>query len=312
MQNAFFHPPEVIVLGAAAIDLVARVQAMPNPDEIILAESYAQYPGGAAANVAVGLARLGVKTGFVGCLGDDAWGSQLKATFDQEGVDTRQVFIEPGQHSAACFIAVEPQGVRRIIALGGMALLDSVERLDAHYFEAARALYIGDAFTDVAAAVARLARQQGARVFLAPGGVMASAGLGLLAPVLALSQVLILSRSEALALAGETELEQALPRLAESGPEIIVTTLGSQGALLFYDGETRPIPPYPVSAMIDTTGAGDALAAGVIAGYLGQRSWPDSVRFGCAAAALKIAHSGAQTGLPDRQAVNSLMEKIKQ
>jgi ribokinase len=101
---------DVIVLGGAAVDLVAQVEELPQRDSLVLARAFERFPGGSAANVAVGLARLGRRVGFVGKLGDDEHGQLLLAAFEQERVDTRGVIVETGRPTATCFIAVDGRG----------------------------------------------------------------------------------------------------------------------------------------------------------------------------------------------------------
>ena len=85
-------------------------------------------------------------------------------------------------------------------------------------------------------------------------------------------------------------------------------TLGKEGALLLDKGNMRRVPGFPVSQVVDTTGAGDAFSAGVVVGMLEGLSLAGAAQLGCAAAARKIAHLGARGGLPDRQSVQDLLE----
>ncbi len=123
-------PLNVVVVGTPAMDLIAKVSALPHTDRLAIAETYGSYPGGAGANVAVGVARLGGRVGFLGTLGDDEYGQLLLRAFEDEGIDTRGVRIAKGKTSPFCFIAVGPRGERMIFALGGEALLKEVDELE--------------------------------------------------------------------------------------------------------------------------------------------------------------------------------------
>ncbi|HTX78454.1 MAG TPA: PfkB family carbohydrate kinase, partial [Longilinea sp.] len=98
--------PEVVAVGAAAVDTIARFEEMPKLDSITFADSYTVYPGGAGANVATGLALLGRRTAFLGRLGDDDGGRLLMKAFQESGVDTRGIRVVADQRSSACFIPV--------------------------------------------------------------------------------------------------------------------------------------------------------------------------------------------------------------
>jgi ribokinase len=300
--------PEVAVLGAAAVDWVARVKALPRVDGIAFAESYVPYAGGSGGNIAVGVARLGRPVSFMGVLGDDEGGRLLLEDFARAGVDRRAIAIAQGARSAATFIAIDERGERVIFALGGEALYEHAEDLRAEWPAGVRVLVVTDAYAHVAeAAFAALEPQ--ARVVFNPGGLMAAAGAEFLEPFLRRSDVWIGSRAEAECMTGLAPAENAAQAIARRGPRVVILTLGRQGALVCEDGEIAAIPAFPAAQVVDTTGAGDAFTAGVVAGMLEGLSWPAAARLGCAAAAIKIGHVGARGGLPDRQQVEKLMEE---
>ena len=295
--------PQVVVLGGAAVDLVARVEELPQRDSLVLARSFERFPGGSAANVAVGLARLDRRVGFVGKLGDDEHGRLLMEAFEQEGVDTRCVIVETGRPTATCFIAVDGRGERMIVALPGAAVIEKIEELDLDYVRGARAVYIGPSYPEVATATAAAVRESGGAVFYAPGGVHVP--VGILGPVLERTAVLLVSRTEALALTGQPSPDEAARTLREMGPQVVVETLGPEGALVASGAGLTHVPSFAVPDAQDTTGAGDAFAAGLIAGFLEGLDWEAAARMGCAVAALKIRHVGARSGLPSREEVET-------
>jgi len=293
--------PDVIVLGGAAVDWVAQVDALPERDSLVLARSCERFPGGSAANVAVGLARLGRRVGFVGKLGDDEHGRLLLEAFEEEGVDTQGVIAEAGRPTATCFIAVDCRGERIIVALPGVAVIERVEELDLEYLRRARAVYIGPSYPEVATTTVAAVRESGGTVFCAPGGVHVP--VEVLGPVLERTDVLLVSRTEALALAGQPSPDEAARTLREMGPQVVVETLGPEGALVASGAGLIRIPSFDVPDALDTTGAGDGFAAGLIAGFLEGLDWEAAARMGCTVAALKIRHVGARSGLPTREEV---------
>lgn len=305
--------PEVIVLGAAAVDIVARFEEMPRRDSISFADSCETFPGGAGANVATALALLGCKTAFLGKVGDDDGGKLLVKDFELNGVDTRGVHIVEGGRSASCFIPVDGDGNRLIYALGGVALLESAVELNSKLLGEARALYIAEAFPEVALELIRQASDSQPRVFYSPGGVMIWAEKDLLNQVIEKTDTLFVSRAEAEMMTGMKNPEEAIRKVAELGPGVVIVTLGSEGTLVYEDGNLEKVNALKVPEVVDTTGAGDAFAAGVITGYLEGLDWQDAVRLGRTVAAIKIGHLGARGGLPDRETVRkSRFEEAKQ
>jgi ribokinase len=293
---------DVIVLGGAAMDWVAQVEALPPRDGLALAHAVARFPGGSAANVAVGLARLGRRVGFVGKLGDDENGRSLLRAFEQEGVDTQAILVEEGP-TATCFIGLDAQGDRIIFVLPGASLVETVAELDLTYLSKGQVLYIGPAYAEVATAAATAAREKGATVFYAPGGAWGPDGLADIRPVLSVVDVLLVSRTEATALTGQEAPAEAARLLSQAGPPTVVGTWGEHGALVLVNGCITHVPALAGVQARDTTGAGDAFAAGLVAGFQEGLDWEASARLGSAVAALKIQHVGARSGLPTREEV---------
>lgn len=294
---------DVIVLGGAAMDWVAQVEALPPRDGLAVAHAFARYPGGSAANVAVGLARLGERVGFVGRLGDDENGRLLLHAFEQEGVDTAAIVVQPGLPTATCFIGLDAQGDRVIFALPGASLVETVAELDLTYLGKGQVLYIGPAYTEVATAAATAAREKGAAVFYAPSGAWGSEGLADIRPVLSAVDVLLVSRTEAESLTNQAAPAEAGELLSQAGPSIVIQTWGERGTLVLVDGRLTQVPALAGIQARDTTGAGDAFAAGLVAGRLQGLDWERAARMGNAVAALKIQHVGARNGLPTREEV---------
>jgi sugar/nucleoside kinase (ribokinase family) len=301
--------PEVVVVGAAAVDTVALFEEMPKQDSITFADSCTAYPGGAGANVASGLALLGRKTAFLGKLGDDDGGKLLMSAFLQSGVDTRGVRVVAGQRSSSCFIPVDSHGNRVIYALGGVALLETADEIEISLLAGVKALYIAEAFPEIALEVIRCSAPAQPKMFYSPGGVMIWAEKRLLNQVFELTDVLFVSRSEAETLCGVNDPEESIKRVADLGPKMVIETVGAEGTLLLENGRLVKIPALPLPKIVDTTGAGDAFAAGVVTGYLEGMDWEESVRLGSAVAAIKIGYLGARSGLPDRETVRKLSWK---
>lgn len=298
---------DVVVIGTPAIDLVAKVRALPGPDGLAAAETYGSYPGGAGANVAVGVARLGGRVGFLGTVGDDEYGRLLLSAFEDEGIDTRGVRIAKGKGSPSCFIAVGSRGERMIFALGGTALLEEADQLEVSLLRGIRALYVTDVPTRVAAAAIDAAREEGGFVFLSPGGLLTSGGLEHMRELLGKADAVVISQAEASCLYDNATPEQAARSLSAGGPDVVVMTLGAQGALVLRENRIVKVEAFEVLEALDTTGAGDAFAAGLIAGFIEGLDWRQAARLGCAVAAIKIRHLGARSGLPTRPQVDDLM-----
>lgn len=292
---------DVVVLGAAAMDMLAWVDHLPAKDGIELARKIEMRPGGAGANVAVAAARLGLKVGFIARIGSDENGQTLLNEFVREKVDASACRIVQDHPTAVCFIAIDINGDRSMVALGGAGPVEYREELDSDYLSRARLFYITDVGTDILKFIAGIARAQNSLLVYSPGGIMASKGLASLVGLLPEVDVLLLSQSESKSLLPDSPPELAARELFARGARNVVITLGQQGVFCVTSEQSFSFPTFPVDSVVDTTGAGDALAAGLIAGLLFDDSMKDSIRYGCAAAAIKIAQPGARAGLPTRE-----------
>lgn len=298
---------DVVILGAAAIDHVARVARLPGVDEMVFADEYTRYAGGSGANIAAGLAKLGRSVAFLGKTGDDEVGRWLEKEMNVSGIDTGAMTTVAGGKSASCFIALDDQGNRVIYALGGSALLENVDELDLPLITGSRVICISDAYIPVAAAAATAARINGKTVFFIPGGLMVTHGLKDLDPILKSTNVLVVSRNEANILVGDCSPNEVGLSLREAGPEIVVVTLGADGAIFVSEKGIEMVSAIKTSVM-DTTGAGDAFTAGLINAYLDDLSGADALEMGCAMAAIKISHFGATGGLPNKLELERFIE----
>jgi len=301
--------PEVAVLGAAAVDWVARVKRFPRQDSIVYAEEFMLMPGGSGGNVAAGVAQLGHRVRFLGLLGDDDGGQLLLRAFMDVGVDTCCTRVEKGQRSASCFITIDEHGERQIVALGGVALYDKAEDINPAWLKNVQILFIADAYQEVVSA-ASASLDVNARVVFNPGGLMAGSGREYTQPFMERADVLIVSEVEAEAMTGESDTHSAIRELARRGPDVVMLTLGRHGALTLENGKTTHIPAVEVTSVVDTTGAGDAFSSGVIAGMLEGLNWTDSARMGCVVASFKIRHLGGRGGLPNHGQVQALLESM--
>jgi len=290
----------IVVVGGPAMDLLARVSAFPAPDGNAAVSELLRLPGGMAANVAVALARLGHTVTLHGLTGDDAIGDELRVLLTTAGVDVSRLLRRAQTASHSCFIAVNPAGERMIFGLPGVIALEDPAELDTELLRQAHAVHIGPGPTAVAeAAVAAARAGDVAWLTYAPGDILMyqqPSGVLRIAPLV---DVLILNQVEAGILTGCASPRAAAEALLNVPRRALLITLGAEGVWVGAAGALEWLPAYPVAAVADTTGAGDAFTAGALTGLLRGESVRDAARLGSAVAALKIQQAGAQAGLPD-------------
>jgi sugar/nucleoside kinase (ribokinase family) len=287
-----------IVLGDVMTDVVARLAGPIAPGSDSPAQVTMQG-GGQAGNTAAWLTLTGTPTAVAGCVGDDAAGSAAEAALRRAGVETR-LSRAPEVGTGTCVVLVAPDGERTMFPDAGAndrlapgALADELVVAGNHLHIAGYALLRkgsregARAELERAAAAGLTVSVDPSAALLSPAFLELTEGAGLLLP----------NAEETAALTGVDDPEQAALRLAERVPEVVVK-LGEDGALWTDGSQVVRVPAEPVAQVVDSTGAGDAFAAGLIAARLFGAGAEAALSAGCRLAALAVATQGARPDLP--------------
>lgn len=293
-------PAKVVVIGSLNMDLVTRAPRLPRGGETLIGESFATIPGGKGANQAVAVARLGAQVSMVGCVGDDAYGEQLRGALLAEGIDCQAVRVEKGS-SGVALIVVDDNSQNAIVIVAGANGALTAEVLDGvdDVLQSADVIICQLEVPDATVGHAlKRGRALGKIVILNP----APASHALPADWYACIDYLIPNESEAAVLSGlavdslETA-EAAAAHLIAAGAGKVIVTLGAQG-LMFANGASFEHFPAPRVKAVDTTAAGDTFVGGFAAALASGKSEVDAIRFGQVAAALSVTRAGAQPSIP--------------
>ncbi|MDP9867183.1 MULTISPECIES: ribokinase [Streptosporangium] len=290
----------ISVFGSVNMDLVAYVEAAPGLGETVTGRAFRTVPGGKGANQAIAAARAGAEVAFLGAVGDDAFGPELRRTLAGAGVDVSGLRTVPGP-SGIAQIVVDDQGGNSIIVVPGAngavsapseAELEVIARSDVLLLQLE--LPIG-----AVTAAARAARAAGTTVILTPAPVQP-----LPDELLEAVDVLVANEHEAAAITGRADHEEAVREL-RTRVDWVIITLGSRGALSAGPGTAPALRVQaPKVRAVDTTAAGDTFV-GALAAALVERQLPDrAVRFAGAAAALSVQREGASTSMPARAEID--------
>ena len=302
---------EVVGLGALNIDHIYRVERILDDGESVVNESISS-PGGSAANTIYGLAKLGINTGFIGVLGDDAEGKTLLQDFQKAGVDTSQIRVKPKARTGSVLCLSDKLGRRSLYVSPGANSLLAIDDLDLTYINQAGWLHLSSFADDrqfrvLLELIDRL--DVSTRISFAPGALYASKGLKGLLPILSRTHVLFINQDEIRQLTGKDVIAGAETCL-EQGCHIVAVTLGkgmrleSGGAIAVSyirdAGNKYIIEPHSQNVVpeVDTTGAGDAFATGFIYGLLKGKGLQECGLLGGIVARLSMNKVGARQGLP--------------
>ncbi len=299
---------EVVGLGALNLDTIYRVERILEDGETVVRES-AVFPGGSAANTVYGLAKLGSSTGLIGAIGDDAEGKLLRDDLQKAGADTARIKVKPGAKTGSALCLSDELGSRSIYVLPGANSLLDIDDKDIDYVNRAKLLHISS-FTDdrQLKVLSELMDKLGpdTKVSFSPGALYTGKGLEALKSILARTHILFLNYHELRQLTGD-EVSTGAEICLEQGCQIIVVTLGKGANYKSIDANSYImcaeneylVTSVPVETQVsDTTGAGDAFAAGFLYGCLKDKGLEECGQLGDMVARFSITKTGARQGLP--------------
>ncbi len=294
-------PVDLVGLGLNATDTVLALPEHPERGSKVSFRSSSVLPGGQVATVVAACAQWGLRTRYIGKLGDDHAAQLHRAEFARLGADTR-IVVAPGAPSPHSYILVDPSGERTVLNQRDPRLTLQPAEIARDWVMPARALHLDGYDTEAAVLAAGWARASGIPVIadfdeLYPG----------IERLLPLVDHLIVSRDFAPRFTGISSLPDALRRMhSDCGAALSAATLGEHGVLAWDGAEFHAVPAYQVQ-VVDTTGAGDLFHAGYIYALLRGEVLGDRLRFACAAAALNCTAPGARGYLASVKVIETLM-----
>jgi len=328
--------PDIVTLGELLIDFVPTVSGV----TLIEAPTFKKAAGGAAANVAAGLAKLGIPTGFMGKVGDDAFGHFLAQTLEQTGVDISALRFAREARTTLAFVSLRADGEREFIFYRhldrDMLLMYSPGEVDVEYIRTAKAFHFGSislitepsrsatlhAIRAAQSAGLQISYDPNLRLNLWPSAEVAKAGLMLGWP---LAHIIKVSEEELAFLAGVDleglgdlrSLEAAARQLWHPNLRLLVVTCGKAGSRYITPSFCGETPGFVVDA-VDTTGAGDGFVAGLLKGlYEHPRADQDEsllreiCRYANAVGAITTTERGAIPALPTAEQVERFLQAPK-
>lgn len=299
LENENALRQEVLVIGAAGLDIVGRPSVLPDPGSSIPARMRPSF-GGVARNVAENLARLGLPARLITVVGKDRFGEQLLAHTAQAGVDVSAA-LRSSEFATASYLAVLNLDGELYFALDDMRILSQLKpatlRRMAPLFQSARLVFV-DANLSPAAlnTVFSMAKHQ--RVPVCADATSPTLA-GRLRPHLDGLMLITANPHEAAVLAGIPPFPgddiqaaaEAARCLIARGAEIAVIPMAELG-VCYATSETSGHIPAIRTTILDPTGAGDALTGALLFGLLNDIPLDEAIRLGVSAASLTLRHEG--------------------
>jgi sugar/nucleoside kinase (ribokinase family) len=278
--------PDLVLHGGDVVPVFGQVERIVEQAELTI--------GGSAAITACGAARLGLRTGLVAVVGDDAFGRFMLTELEQREVDVSGVVVDGRATTGVSVVLVQDDDRATLTALGSISVL-SAGHVDRALLGSARHVHVSSFFLQhsLQSALPSLlhdARSAGATTSIDPNWDPAEAWDGGIDAVLAETDVLLLNEQEALHMTGTNDVEQAARTLARDGLTVVVKR-GPDGALAVDDGRVMHAPAHAVHR-VDAVGAGDSFNAGFFAALLDGRPLAERLAFANVCGALSMRASG--------------------
>jgi sugar/nucleoside kinase (ribokinase family) len=305
----------IICLGILVADIVGRpVRTVPEPGGLVLVEEMRLHTGGCAINTATALALLGLPVEVIGKVGTDSFGDFLLKAMSERGIRSTGVKRDGKVGTSATMVMVSQDGERRFVHyLGANARLNLVD-VDIAMVEAASILHIAGALVmpgidgKPTAELLKHAREAGVTTFLDTVWDDTGRWMDTLAPCLPYVDYFVPSLLEARALTGLDDPAEVACAFLERGVKTVGLKMGAEGCLVMSgDSQVIRLPAFQVD-VVDATGAGDAFAAGFIAGVWQGWELERTARFANAVGALSVTGLGASGGVRSFSETLTFME----
>lgn len=289
---------KIWVLGDAVVDL------LPDGEGRLL-----KCPGGAPANVAVGIARLGGQSAFIGRVGDDPFGRFMADTLADERVDVKSLRLDPAHRTSTVVVALDDQGERSFTFMVRPSADLFLESADLPTFSQGEWLHV--------CSIALSAEPSRSTAFQAMAAIREAGGYVSFDPnirpdlwpdenalrlcleqALQSADVVKLSVDELAFLTGDDRVNAGLEALMHRCPaRLVLVTQGKEGVIAWHNGAVTHYPATPVQC-VDTTGAGDAFVAGLLYGLAVGQDLTSVIALAQRCGALATTAKGAMTALP--------------
>ena len=297
---------DVVGFGALNLDKLFKVNMIAKEEEEGSVLDFKESAGGSAANTVVGLARLELKTGFIGKVAADREGNFLLDDFRKEGVDVKGITVSAKGRSGTVMGFIDQKGDRALYVDPGVN--DQVEFKDIKldYVSGTEFLHLSSFVGEKPFKAQKQLIEQlsSVKISFDPGAIYSRKGLVALKPIIKKSYVMFPNGIEVKLLTGQDYREGART-LTELGADLVAVKLGKRGCYVTDGKDSHLIEPYKVEA-VDTTGAGDAFCAGFIYGLIRGRDLYECGKLGNFVASRCISKMGARTGLPKLEDLKNL------
>lgn len=286
---------DLLVVGHTALDYIIKVKEFPKPNFSAPITKMKTFMGGAAANVAIISATLGLNTSLVSAVGGDFKNSEYYKKMDDLSINTESMIIVPGEETPTAFVLTDEEDNQISYFYWGAAKKFEESKIPEKAIENAEAIHLATGNPDFNWKCSIEAKKNDLLVSFDPGQDLGMYSTKKLKDVIENTTILFGNHYEIKRICEALELD--IQGLRELGPKIIVKTCGSEGSEIYSNDDTITIDAVKTEA-VDPTGAGDSYRAGFLSRFINGESILESAKFASAVSSFIVEEQGCQTKAP--------------
>ncbi|MBU3875173.1 sugar kinase [Faecalicatena sp. AGMB00832] len=310
---------DVLCAGLALVNFpIHPIDESVFQNDINMVSPISLMPGGDAANQAIILSRLGMRTALLSVVGDDGFGTMLLSMMREQGrdVDVSHVAVERGNTTGVAAMLVQPDGQRNFCINRGGLLEFGLKHIEMDLLDRTRLVSIGGLMSlpgfdgEGTEEFFRKAKQAGAITMADTKKDLWGIGLDGIRGTLAYTDYFFPSLEEAQAISKADTIEKMAEIFLQCGAAHVGIKLGADGCYFKDDEQEFYLPAYPCD-VVDTTGSGDNFMAGFITGLLSGWEVKTSCKFASAAGAVNAAAIGPNSAVTSKEQILKFMSEHK-
>ncbi len=311
---------QALGIGDAMVDLFTHASQLPPKGGNIWSTAVKISPGGTTANVSANLAKLGIPSSFVGCLGDDPYGHYCVDELKKVGVDTSGIEIHSGAYTGIVLAIIDDDGERTFICCGkgaahtllSVQTIEKIRFVDNQVVHSSGVCLVEEPARTGLLRALRLAVEKGNEVYFDPnlrleGNIFPEELRKAQWLAISLSDVVLIGDEELRVLCENRSCREGAELILRAGAKLVVVKQGEKGASVFSDQSEEHVAAFKVKVN-STAGAGDSFDAGFIAARLREANLHDALVYANAVAAIKVTKLGSRS-IPDHEEVIAFIQR---